>query len=128
VARIGRRPTSERERGDMEFAREMARRMAGFPVGRSVIVKEKSVLVVEANEGTVEAVRRAGRVCRNGGFVVVRTGNPTVDETTLRALGRAGGRVLAIEADGPDSLGGPEWTKLADRYGVSIVVLREIKE
>ena len=82
--------------------------MGRLDVGQSVAVKERAVLAVEAIEGTDRAILRAGELCRAGGFVVVKVAKPqqdmrfdvpTVGCATIETLHRAGGRVLAVEAD-----------------------------
>jgi DUF1009 family protein len=110
----------------------MAKEMGRLDVGQSVAVKERAVLAVEAIEGTDRAILRAGELCRAGGFVVVKVAKPqqdmrfdvpTVGSTTVESLRRAGGRVLAIEADKTILLDQAETIALADRYGLTIVAL-----
>jgi DUF1009 family protein len=110
--------------------------MGRLDVGQSVAVKERAVLAVEAIEGTDCAIARAGDLCRAGGFVVVKVAKPhqdmrfdvpTVGTETIETLHRAGGRVLAIEADRTILLDVDETVALANRYGISIVALREIE-
>jgi DUF1009 family protein len=100
---LGPRPLTLREQHDVEFAWHMASKMRPLGVGRTVIVREKSVIVVEANEGSIAAIRRARQVCRGGGFVVLRmtdANDSAIDGPYLQELHRAGGRVLAIENNG----------------------------
>jgi DUF1009 family protein len=91
---------------------------------------ERAVLAVEAIEGTDQAILRAGTLCRRGGFVVVKVAKPgqdmrfdvpTVGETTVENLHKAGGRVLAIEAGKTIILDQAATVGLADRYGITIV-------
>src|SRR5215831_13021337 len=104
---LTRRAPNARELGDIEFGWEMAKEMGRLDIGQSVSVKERSVLAVEAIEGTDKAIARAGELCRAGGFVVVKVAKPqqemrfdvpTVGCSTIETLHQAGGRVLAIEA------------------------------
>jgi DUF1009 family protein len=124
-----RRPTA-REEADVAFGWELARRMGALDVGQSVAIKELAVLAVEAIEGTDRMIARAGELCRAGGFTVVKVAKPsqdmrfdvpTVGTSTVEALRRAGGRVLAIEAAKTILLDGAATVALADRYGISIV-------
>jgi DUF1009 family protein len=124
-----RRP-SAREETDIEFGWELAKEMGRLDVGQSVVVKNRAVLAVEAIEGTDQAILRAGQLCRAGGFVVVKVAKPqqdmrfdvpTVGTTTVESLHRAGGRVLAIEADKTILIDAEETLALANRYGLSIV-------
>jgi UDP-2,3-diacylglucosamine hydrolase len=129
---LTRRAPSSREEVDISFGWELAREMGRLDVGQSVAVKEKAVLAVEAIEGTDRAIARAGELCRRGGFVVVKVAKPqqdmrfdvpTVGCSTVEAMYRAGGRVLAIEAGKTIILEQEQTVALADRYGIAIVAL-----
>jgi DUF1009 family protein len=129
---LTRRKLNTREQADVSFAWELAREMGRLDVGQSVAVKERAVLAVEAIEGTDQAIARAGTLCRSGGFVVVKVAKPhqdmrfdvpTVGCLTVENLHRAGGSVLAVEADKTILLDREETIALADRYGISIVAL-----
>jgi DUF1009 family protein len=129
---LTRRPPTAREESDIAFGWEMAKEMGRLDVGQSVAVKERAVLAVEAIEGTDRTILRAGELCRAGGFVVVKVAKPqqdmrfdvpTVGCTTVESLRKAGGRVLAIEADKTILLDQVETIALADRYGLTIVAL-----
>jgi hypothetical protein len=124
-------PTVHEDR-DVAFGWEMAKKMGELDVGQSVAVKERAVLAVEAIEGTDRAILRAGEFCKAGGFVVVKVAKPqqdmrfdvpTVGCATIETLYKAGGRVLAIEADKTILLDPAETVALANRYGISIVAL-----
>ena len=102
--------------------------------GQSVAVKERSVLAVEAIEGTDQAIARAGQLCRAGGFTVVKVAKPqqdmrfdvpTIGCNTVESLHRAGGRVLAIEAGKTIVVDQEETVALANRYGLTVVALSE---
>src|SRR5262249_6756420 len=123
-----RRAPTARERDDVAFGWEVAKEMGRLDVGQSVAVKDRSVLAVEAIEGTDRAIARAGELCRAGGFVVVKVAKPqqdmrfdvpTVGRNTVESLHRAGGRVLAIEAGKTTVLDPGETVALADRYGLT---------
>jgi DUF1009 family protein len=131
---LTRRGPTAREQADIAFGWELARKMGELDVGQSVAVKERAVLAVEAIEGTDQAIQRAGSLCAAGGFTVVKVAKPqqdmrfdvpTVGCSTIETLHRAGGRVLAIEADRTIVLDQAEAVALADHYGISIVALRE---
>ena len=130
---LTRRQPSIREQNDVAFGWELAKEMGRLDVGQSVAVKERAVLAVEAIEGTDKAIARAGEYCRSGEFVVVKVAKPqqdmrfdvpTVGRDTVETLYRAGGRVLAIEAERTIVLDQAETVALADRYGLTIVALR----
>ena len=129
---LTRRPPTAREERDIVFGWELAKEMGRLDVGQSVAVKERSVLAVEAIEGTDRAILRAGELCRAGGFVVVKTAKPqqdmrfdvpTIGCNTVESLHRAGGRVLAIEAGKTIVLDQEQTLALANRYGITIIAL-----
>lgn len=126
-----RQPTA-RELKDIDFGWTLARKMGELDVGQSVAVKESSVLAVEAIEGTDKAILRAGELCRAGGFTVVKTAKPAQDmrfdvpavgKLTVETIHKAGGKVLAIEANRTIVLDQAETVALADRLGITIVVV-----
>jgi DUF1009 family protein len=127
---LTRRPPTRAEEADIVFGWELAREMGRLDVGQSVAVKDRTVLAVEAIEGTDRAILRAGELCRAGGFVVVKVAKPqqdmrfdvpTVGRTTVESLRQAGGRVLAVEAGKTILIDQAETVALADRHGITIV-------
>ena len=127
---LTRRLPSSAEEADIAFGWDLAKEMGRLDVGQSVAVKERAVLAVEAIEGTDRAIARAGELCQAGGFVVVKVAKPqqdmrfdvpTVGCSTIEAMHRAGGRVLAIEAGRTIVLDQEDTLNLANRYGISVV-------
>ena len=127
---LTRRGLSAKESDDIEFGWTMAREMGRLDIGQSVVVKNKSVLAVEAIEGTDRAILRAGELCRKGGFVVVKVSKPrqdmrfdvpTVGVTTIESIHKAGGRVLAIETAKTIILDEAQTLALADRLGITVI-------
>jgi DUF1009 family protein len=118
---------------DVEFGWQMAKRLGAIDVGQTVCVKDQAVLAVEAIEGTDACIRRAGDLCRQGGFTVVKVAKPqqdmrfdvpTVGVGTLEAIASAGGRVLAVEADRTILLDAHLFREAAERLKLSVVALR----
>jgi DUF1009 family protein len=102
----GREP-SEEEAQDLAFGFGVASELARLDIGQSVLVKERAVIAVEAMEGTDAAIRRAGELCRRGGFSLVKVARPaqdmrfdipTIGPGTVEAISRAGGRAIGYEA------------------------------
>ena len=129
LTRLG--PTA-RQWNDIRFGWKLAKEMGRLDVGQSVAVKDQAVLAIEAVEGTDECIRRAGGLCRSGGFTVVKVAKPqqdmrydvpTIGTRTIENLASSGGRVLAIEAGRTILLDGAEVIELADRHGLAIVAL-----
>lgn len=127
---LTRRAPTAKEQEDIAYGWQLAKEMGRLDVGQSIAVMEKAVLAVEAIEGTDQAILRAGAFCKQGGFTVVKVAKPqqdrrfdvpTIGPSTIESLHRAGGRVLAIEAQQTILIDEAETVALADRYGLTIV-------
>jgi len=127
---LTKRTPSTAEERDIEFGWEIAKEMGRLDVGQSVAVRERSVLAVEAIEGTDRAILRAGELCSRGGFTVVKVAKPqqdmrfdvpTVGCTTIESMHKAGARVLAIEASKTILIDEAQTIALAEHYGICIV-------
>ena len=102
-----RRPSREQEE-DIAFGLKIAKGVSAFDIGQTVVVKNGTVLAVEALEGTDECIRRGGALAgEQGGAVVVKVTKPDQDmRFDVPAIGTrtvescAAGRiaVLAVEA------------------------------
>jgi len=123
-----RAPTFEEQR-DITFGREIARGIAHLRVGQTVVVRRRTVLAVEAIEGTDATIRRGG-VLGDGRVVVVKVGRPdrdmrfdlpVVGPDTISALEEAGATALALDADQTLMLDQEKVVATADRLGLSIV-------
>lgn len=126
-----RKPTDSQWR-DIRFGWDLAKEMGRLDVGQSVIVNDLAVIAVEAIEGTDRAIRRAGELCRRGGFTVVKVAKPqqdmrfdvpTIGAETIRTLQESGGRVLAIESSKTIMLDSKDVIEMADRLGIAIVAV-----
>lgn len=125
-----RAPTPE-EASDMEYGADVARHMAGLDIGQTVIIKDRTVIAVEAVEGTDETIRRAGKLVE-GGFVAVKMARPGQDMrfdvpacglNTIRNLIESGGTAFAMEEKKTFFTERDEAVKLADSKGLSIAIL-----
>jgi UDP-2,3-diacylglucosamine hydrolase len=122
-----RRPSSD-ELKDVEYGREVARALAGFDVGQTVVVKDRAAVAVEAMEGTDEAIRRAGRIAGPGCTVVkvakprqdVRFDVPVVGPGTVTAMREAGATTLALQAGATLLLDRADLLAEADRAQVAL--------
>ncbi|MFN0195153.1 MAG: LpxI family protein [Planctomycetaceae bacterium] len=126
-----RRPTPA-QWNDIYFGWEIAKELGRLDIGQTVIVNDKAVIAVEAIEGTDQAIRRAGLLCRRGGFTVVKVAKPqqdfrfdmpTIGLQTLQSMHEAGGRVLAIESGMTILLDQPEFLEMAERFRIAVVAL-----
>lgn len=127
---LTRRTPNVAQQKDIEFGWLMAKEMGRLDVGQTVVVKNMSVIAVEAIEGTDECIRRAGQLCPQGGVVVVKVAKPqqdmrfdvpTVGLGTLDTLSQAGGAVLAVEAEKTILLDEPQFVAEANRRGLCVV-------
>ena len=67
-----------REEEDVDFGWKIAKEIARLDIGQTVIVKNGTVVAVEAFEGTNEAIRRGGALAREGA-VMVKVAKPNQD-------------------------------------------------
>jgi len=134
LACLTQRHPSEAQRKDIEFGWHLAKEMGRLDVGQSVAVKNRSPLAIEAVEGTDECIRRAGTLCKAGGFTVVKVAKPqqdmrfdvpTIGMGTLETMVAAGGQVLAIEAGRTIVIDQADVVAYADRNKMVIVALDE---
>jgi len=122
-----RRPSAD-ELKDVEYGREVARALAGFDIGQTVVVKDRAAVAVEAMEGTDEVIRRAGRIAGAGCTVVkvakprqdVRFDVPVVGPGTVAAMSEAQARVLAVQAGATLLLDRAELLAQSDRTDVAV--------
>ncbi|HMO83482.1 MAG TPA: UDP-2,3-diacylglucosamine diphosphatase LpxI [Lacipirellulaceae bacterium] len=128
------RPLSGKQLRDIEFGWHMAKQLGGLDIGQTVCVKDQAVLALEAIEGTDACIRRAGDLCRQGEFTVVKVAKPqqdmrfdvpTVGAGTLESMAAAGARILAIEANRTILLDSPVFREAAERLRLSVVAIRE---
>ncbi|MBN2453011.1 MAG: UDP-2,3-diacylglucosamine diphosphatase LpxI [Candidatus Omnitrophica bacterium] len=128
---LTRRHPSEDEAKDLEYARKIALENAGRDIGQAVAVKNRTVIAIEAVEGTDEMIARAGSLSGRG-FVVAKVARPEQDMRfdvplvgleTVEALVKAGATALSIEAGRTFLIDREEIIKLADEKSLSIVIV-----
>lgn len=128
------RQPSAAERKDIEFGWRLAKEIGRLDVGQSVAVKDRSPLAVEAIEGTDDCIRRAGQLCKAGGFTVVKVAKPqqdmrfdvpTIGLGTLETMAAAGARVLALEAGRTIIIDQPRVVEFANRSKMVVVALED---
>jgi len=115
---------------DVSFGWQIARASASLDVGQCLAVKECAVIAVEAMEGTDAMIRRAGRLCRKGGWTLIKVARPNQDmrfdvpavgPETLRNLKDAKCACVVVEADKTLIVDKPQTLALADEMGIAIV-------
>jgi len=95
-----------RQLEDLEFGFRIARETSRMDIGQSVVVKNGTVLAVEAFEGTDRCIQRGGELGRGKALLVkvtkpnqdMRFDVPVVGEKTVRTASEAGVSVIGVEA------------------------------
>ncbi len=126
---LTRRSLSSDQERDVEFGFRLARQIGKLDIGQCLVVKDKTVLAVEAIEGTDETIRRGGRLGGKGAVVVKickpgqddRFDLPSLGTKTIETMVESGAGVLAAEAGRSLFFDREEAVKLADRHGLVIV-------
>jgi UDP-2,3-diacylglucosamine hydrolase len=103
---IAGRKLSRREEEDVAFGFEIARETSRLDIGQTVVVKNGTVLAVEAFEGTNEAIKRGGALGKKDAIMVkvakptqdMRFDVPVIGVATIAIASEAHLRVIAIEA------------------------------
>ena len=119
----------EREEDDIAFGFEIAKQLSALHVGQTVVVKNGTILAVEAFEGTNEAIRRGGSLGKKHAIVIkvtkpdqdMRFDVPVIGTGTLRAAAQAKVRVIAVEAGRTLLLERAALSDLAERSKISVV-------
>ena len=120
---------SRREEEDIDLGWKTAKEIARMDVGQTVVVKNGTVLALEGLEGTNEAIKRGGKLAREGAVVVkvakpnqdMRFDVPVIGVETIRVASDAHIRVIAVEAGKTLLLERDAIIDLAQTGGLSIV-------
>lgn len=97
---------SREEEDDVDLGWKIAKEIARLDIGQSVIVRNGTVVAVEALEGTNHAIRRGGELAGSGAVMVkvakpsqdMRFDVPVIGVETIRIAAEARLRVIAVEA------------------------------
>jgi len=117
-------------RDDAGFAWPLAKQIAALDIGQSVAVKEREIIAVEAIEGTDQLIERAGALCPQGGWTLVKVAKPnqdmrfdvpTVGPNTIEKLKAAKAAALVIEAGKTLILEREKLLALAQRYRIAVI-------
>lgn len=128
---LGRRSPSPAEWEDVQFGFAMAKHIAGARIGQAVVVKDRTVVAVEAAEGTDDMIRRAGHMAP--GCVVVKVAWPGQDDRfdvpavgpdTVEVMRQMKAAVLAVEADRTIVVRRDDVIALADAAGIAVVAVK----
>jgi len=136
---LTRRPPSPVEAGNIAYGRAVARQLAQYDIGQTVVVAENACVAVEAMEGTDATIERAGRIMGSldstastlsRSLTVVKIAKPNQDmrfdvpvigAKTIEVMRHAGATCLALDAGRCLLLDGGAIVAAADDAGVAIV-------
>jgi UDP-2,3-diacylglucosamine hydrolase len=139
---LTKRVPSEQERKNIEYGRVVARRLAEYDIGQTVVIAEAACVAVEAMEGTDATIERAGELMRSlaieregeastlsRALTVVKVAKPAQDmrfdvpvigAKTIETMVRAGASCLAMDAGRCLLLDGEAMTRAADAAGIAV--------
>lgn len=122
------RKPNENQIKDILFGRKMAQGIGGLDIGQTVVVKNTSVIAVEAIEGTDKVIRRSAELAT--GSVVVKMAKPNQDmrfdvpgigPSTIESMVQAKALVIAVEAMKTLTPKREEMIDLANSKGIVVI-------
>ena len=126
---------SDAQRADVEFGFRIAKEVSRLEIGQTVLVKEGTVLAVEAFEGTDKCLARGGQLAgTTGGAVAVKVAKerhdfrfdiPCLGPQTLETCAAARIAVLAFEAGRSLLLEQESCERLAREHRISVTTVGE---
>jgi DUF1009 family protein len=134
-----RAPTAE-EQKDIEYGRTVARAIAAYDLGQTVVIAAQACVAVEAMEGTDATIERAGALMQRLGdpaptlsraLTVVKVAKPNQDMRfdvpvigirTIETMNCAGATCLALETGRTLLFDSEALVRAADQAGIAIVV------
>jgi DUF1009 family protein len=138
---LTKRAPAEQELADIEYGRSVARHVALYDIGQTVVVAQTACVAVEAMEGTDATIERAGGIMQHKSLgaepstlsrnlTVVKVAKPKQDMRfdvpvigvkTIETMQRAGATCLALDAAKCLLLDGDRIIDAADSAGITIV-------
>jgi DUF1009 family protein len=97
---------SRAEEEDVDLGWSIAKEIARLDIGQTIMVKNGTVLAVEAFEGTNDAIKRGGALAREGAVMIkvakpnqdMRFDVPVIGIETIKVAAEAKLRVIAVES------------------------------
>lgn len=130
---LTRKKPSKDQRKDIEFGWKNARAIGKLDIGQCVVVRDCSVMAVEAIDGTDSTIRRGGELAKEKAVVVkvkkpgqdFRFDLPATGVKTIETLASVKGGVLAVEAGQALLFDKDEMVRAADRAGIVVIGVTE---
>jgi DUF1009 family protein len=125
-----RRAPTAAQQVDIQTGWEICQSISKMDIGQSIAILNKDVIAVEALEGTNAMIERAGKLCKVGGWTLVKVANsqqdmrmdvPTIGVTTIEKLREARCGCVVLEGGKTVLLEKTKVLELADRYGIAVV-------
>ena len=118
---------------DIQFGWRMARSVGRLDIGQCVVVRDRTVLAVEAIEGTDAAIKRGGALGQGKAVVVkvkkpgqdFRFDLPAIGATTIESMHSVNASVLAVEAGQSLLFDQKAVIESANRAGIVVVGIHE---
>ena len=126
---LTKRAPTKKEWDDIQFGWNVAHDIGRLDIGQCIVVKNRTVVAVEAAEGTDETIRRGGRLAQNGAVVVkrckptqdLRFDLPAIGPTSLEQMIEVNASVLALETGRTVILDREMVLKQANAHKVAVV-------
>lgn len=124
-----RAPTPE-ERQNLEYGRKVARGLAQFDIGQTVVVADGACVAVEAMEGTDAVIERAAQLADGRPLCVIKVAKPDQDMRfdvpvvglpTIAVMQECGVTALSLDAGKTLLFDRDELLRAADAAGITIV-------
>ena len=122
---------------DAQYGFNIAKESSRLDIGQSVIVREGTVLAVEAFEGTNSCILRGGKLGRGKNITLAKVSKPNQDfrfdvpvigPKTIESCKEAGVRQIVIESQRTLILEQEKVEKLCSQLKVTVVGIEEIKD
>jgi len=122
------RPDKAQEE-DIRLGWKVAKELGRLDVGQCVVIRNRTVLALEAIDGTNETIARGGNIAGKKAVVIkvskpdqdLRFDVPSVGLETVEVMSRVRASVLAVEAGKTLLFDRQEMIEYADKAGISIV-------
>jgi DUF1009 family protein len=136
---LTKRAPSDQEKKNITYGRAVARHLAQYDIGQTVVVAETACVAVEAMEGTDATIDRAGQIMSSldadpstlsRALTVVKIAKPNQDMRfdvpvvgvkTIEVMRKAGATCLALDAGKCLLLDGDPIISAADAAGIAVV-------
>ena len=127
---LTRREPTAAQWADIRAGWEICQTISRLDIGQAIAVLDHDVIAVEALEGTNAMIERAGRLCRRGGWILIKVSNtkqdmrvdvPTIGTTTIEKLAAARASCVVLEPGKTLILEKPKVLELADRFKIAVV-------